>query len=147
MAEEMRYNGERLTMEVHSMDEKVKALLQSQLWSVATYGDGAPNVVPVGFRDVMDDGRLVIGDVFMETTVKNVQANGQIAVSAYNAETSEGYQVKGTAEYVTEGPVMDTLRAKAAELFHGALAVKGALLITPETVVVTTPGPDNKKTL
>ena len=39
--------------------------------------------------------------------MKNVQANGKIAVSAFDPKTSEGYQVKGTAVYQTEGPVVD----------------------------------------
>ncbi len=129
------------------MDEKVIQLLKDQLWSVATCADGVPNVVPVGLRMVTDDGKLAIGDVFLETTKQNVAACGRAAVSAYDPKTSEGYQVKGPAEYVTEGPVVDKFRAMAAELFHGALAVRGAVVLTPETVIVTTPGPDNKKIL
>lgn len=30
-------------------------------------------------------------------------------------------------------------------MFKGACTAKGVLVITPETVIVTTPGPDNKK--
>lgn len=129
------------------MDEKVIKLLKDQLWSIATCAGGVPNVVPVGLRMVTDDGKLAVGDVFLETTKANVITGGQAAVSAYDPKTSEGYQVKGPAEYVTEGPVVDQFRAMAAELFHGALAVRGAVVLTPETVIVTTPGPDNKKTL
>ena len=43
--------------------------------------------------------------------MNNVKANGKVAISAYDAKTYEGYQVKGTAEYVTEGPVVDMLKA------------------------------------
>ena len=32
-------------------------------------------------------------------------------------------------------------------VFHGAMTVKGALVITPDKVIVTSPGPDNKKVL
>lgn len=35
----------------------------------------------------------------------------------------------------------------ADQLFHGAATAKGALIITPEKVIVTTPGPENKKVL
>ena len=79
--------------------------------------------------------------------MRNVLDNGKIAVSAYDASTSEGYQVKGTAAYVTEGPVVDTFKALAAKLFHGKMTAKGAIVITPEQVIVTTPGPENKKVL
>ena len=128
------------------MTENVVKVLKANVWSVATCSD-VPNVVPVGFKDVTEDGLLVVGDVMMDTTVKNVQANGKIAVSAFDPKTSEGYQVKGTAVYQTEGPVVDAFREKAMSVFHGAMTVKGALVITPDKVIVTSPGPDNKKVL
>ncbi len=31
------------------------------------------------------------------------------------------------------------------KMFNGAVSAKGALLITPEKVIVTTPGAENKK--
>ena len=57
----------------------------------------------------------------------------------------EGYQIKGTAEYVTEGAIVDTFKAMVEEMFKSAATAKGALIITPEKVIVTTPGADNKK--
>ena len=91
---------------------------------------------------------MVVGDVFLDTTLKNIQANaGKIAISAYDAKTLEGYQIKGTAEYVTEGAVVDTFKAMVEKMFNGAATAKGALIITPEKVIVTTPGADNKKEL
>ena len=59
----------------------------------------------------------------------------------------EGYQIKGTAVYTTEGPVVDTYKKLVSDMFKGAATAKGALIITPETVIVTTPGADNKKVL
>ena len=128
------------------LNENVKKLLKEQMWYLATYSD-EPNAVPVAFKDITSDGKLVVGDVFMDTTLKNVKLNGKIAVSASNAETMEGYQIKGTAEYVIEGEVVDTFKKVVSDMFKGALTAKGALIITPEKVIVTTPGPDNKKEL
>lgn len=70
---------------------------------------------------------------------------GKIAISAYDAQSLEGYQIKGTAEYVTEGAVVDTFKAMVEKMFNGAATAKGALIITPAKVIVTTPGADNKK--
>ncbi len=76
----------------------------------------------------------------------NIRANGgKIAISAYDAQSLEGYQIKGTAEYVTEGAVVDTFKAMVEKMFNGAATAKGALIITPAKVIVTTPGADNKK--
>ncbi len=127
--------------------ESVKNLLKSSMWDLATCSDGQPNVVPVAFKDVTPDGRLVVGDVFLETTLKNIQANNKVAISVYDAKTLEGYQIKGTAEYVKEGAIVDTFKAVVEKAFKGAGTAKGALIITPEKVIVTTPGPDNKKVL
>ena len=128
------------------INETVKKLLKEQMWYLATYSD-EPNAVPVAFKDVTDDGKLVVGDVFLETTLNNIKQNGKIAVSASNGATLEGYQIKGTAEYVTQGPIVDTFKAMVENMFKGAATAKGALIITPEKVIVTTPGPDNKKEL
>lgn len=128
------------------MNEKVVALLENQLWTLGTY-DAEPNVVPVAFKDVTAEGKLVVGDVFLDTTLKNIQANGKIAVSVYDPATMEGYQIKGSAEYISNGSVVDTFKKVVSDMFKGTATAKGALIITPERVIVTTPGTDNKKEL
>ena len=128
------------------LNESVIKVLKNGMWDLATCADGEPNVVPVAFKDVTEDGKLVVGDVFLETTLKNIQANGgKIAISAYDAQSLEGYQIKGTAEYVTDGEVVDTFKAMVEKMFNGAATAKGALVITVSKVIVTTPGADNKK--
>lgn len=130
------------------LQESVVKLLKSSLWDLATCADGEPNVVPVAFKDVTEEGQLAVGDVFLETTLRNLQKNnGRIAVSVYDAQSLEGYQIKGTARYVTEGPVVEQFKSAVETMFQGALSAKGALIITPERVIVTTPGAENKKEL
>lgn len=51
--------------------EKTTKLLKEGMWDLVTCANGEPNVVPVAFKDVTDDGKLVIGDVFLETTLNN----------------------------------------------------------------------------
>lgn len=130
------------------MNESVQKLLKESMWDLATCANGEPNVVPVAFKDVLADGRLAVGDVFLETTLKNLAAdNGKIAISVYDIKSLEGYQIKGKAEYVTEGAVVETFKKIVEQVFNGGATAKGALLITPEKVIVTTPGADNKKVL
>ena len=96
------------------LNEAVKRVLKESMWDLATCAGNEPNVVPVAFKDVTEAGRLVVGDVFLETTLNNLKANGgRIAISVYDAKNLEGYQIKGTAEYVTEGAVVDTLKEKS----------------------------------
>ena len=128
------------------LNESVIKVLKNGMWDLATCSNGNPNVVPVAFKDVTDDGKLVVGDVFLETTLKNLEENeGKIAISAYDAQSLEGYQIKGTAQYLREGEIVDTFKAMVEKMFNGAASAKGALIITPEKVIVTTPGAENKK--
>ena len=130
------------------LNENVVKLLKEGMWDLATCANGEPNVVPVAFKDVTEDGKLVVGDVFLETTLRNIKANhGKLAISVYDAKNLEGYQIKGTAEYVTEGKIVDTFKAMVEKMFNGAATAKGALVITVDKVIVTTPGSENKKVL
>ncbi|MDD5848880.1 MAG: pyridoxamine 5'-phosphate oxidase family protein [Firmicutes bacterium] len=118
------------------------------MWDLATCAAGEPNVVPVAFKQATADGKLAVGDAFLETTLKNLKANGgKIAISVYDAKTLEGYQVKGTVSCVSEGAIVDQCKAMVEQMFGGAATAKGALLITPEKVIVTIPGKDNRKVL
>ena len=131
------------------LNEKVVDLLKNQMWDLATCcAQKNPNVVPVAFKDITPDGKLVVGDVFLDRTLKNLSENdGKIAISVYDPKTFEGYQLKGTAGHVTEGPVVDTFKKIVEDMFKGAVTAKGALVITVDQVIVTTPGADNKKVL
>ena len=74
------------------LNESVIKLLKNGMRNLATCANGEPNVVPVAFKDVTDDGKLVVGDVFLETTLNNIKANnGKIAISVYDAQNLAGY--------------------------------------------------------
>ena len=127
------------------MNEQVKKIFSEQIWNIATCGE-EPNVVPVGYKAVLDDGRLAACAVFLDRTLQNVRKNSKVAVSAYAMPSLEGYQIKGTAEIVTEGEVFEQMQAMVRAINDKA-AVKAVLLITPETVIVATPGPNNNEVL
>ena len=50
------------------LNEAVINVLKNGMWDLATCANGEPNVVPVAFKDVTEDGKLLVGDVFLETT-------------------------------------------------------------------------------
>lgn len=130
------------------MQAEVVKVLKENMWDLATCAENMPNVVPVAFKDVTEDGKLLVGDVFLQTTLQNLEKNdGKIAISVYDAKSLEGYQIQGKAEYITSGAVVDTFKQMVETMFKGAATAKGALVITPEKVIVTTPGADNKKVL
>ena len=47
--------------------------------------------------------------------------------ACYDAKSLESYQIKGKAEYVTEGTVVETFKKIVEQMFNGGAMAKGAL--------------------
>jgi hypothetical protein len=50
----------------------VKKVFEENPWFLATCGD-EPNVVPVGFKNITEDGKFAIGAVLLDTTLENLK--------------------------------------------------------------------------
>ncbi len=124
------------------INERVVKLINNQeiLMYVSTCTDNVPNVVPVGFKHV-DHDKIIIGDILLNETLKNLAANKNIAVAISDPASIAGFQIKGTAEYINQGEYVDYYKEVSDKMFKGKLPVKGVLIITPEMVITTTPGP------
>lgn len=87
-----------------------QVLKQQPVVMVATSnGYGQPNVSPKGVLKVMDDDKLVFADLFSFKTRANLLADPRLAVAAVDPQTYEGYQFKGHAELVDEGPLFEEI--------------------------------------
>jgi predicted pyridoxine 5'-phosphate oxidase superfamily flavin-nucleotide-binding protein len=129
------------------LNDRVKALLESQpIWSVGSFAE-EPEITMIGFKEILDDGRLLLCDVFMKKTRKNILANGKVCIAVCNPDAMEGYQINGTTEYVTEGEHYETWKVNAAAMSGGTLVPKGVVLVTPECVRVSSPSKINGKVL
>ena len=124
--------------------DNVKKVFNENLWFIATCGN-EPNVVPVGFKRVCDDGKLAIGAVLLETTLENIKANGKAAIACANPLTGEAYQIKGTAELVYEGDAYEHYCKLTKDTFKGAMQLKCAIIITPERLIIASPNEHNKE--
>ena len=124
----------------------VKKVFEENPWFLATCGD-EPNVVPVGFKAITEDGKFAIGAVLLDTTLENLKKNPKIAIAAANPTAVESYQVKGKAEFVTEGPLFDKFAKMAEEMSKGAMKLKCAVVVTPEKLIVATPNARNREEL
>ena len=100
------------------LNESVIKVLKNGMWDLATCANGEPNVVPVAFKDVTEDGKLVVGDVFLETTLNNIKANdGKIAISVYDAQSLEGYQIMHAADQQRD-PLTDECAYRTGQCFE-----------------------------
>ncbi len=88
---------------------------------------GKPNVVFVTMWKLLDDETLLIVDNFFNKTRKNLEANPNMAVVAYDGDSKKSYQLKGTVDIESKGSrfasakeMADTkkLPGKAAVVFH-----------------------------
>jgi uncharacterized protein len=115
----------------------------NKMWVLATAGE-TPNAVPIYFTKVLNDNRLLLTDVFMKKTLDNIKNNSKVAIAVYNAEKLQGYQLKGTASYSVEGPLVVEANKLAAAL---KLTAKGVVTVEVDEIIVTSPGPDMGKNL
>src|ERR1035441_9956731 len=78
-------------------------------WVATATGEGVPNVTPKGSVKVLDDQHVVFADLFSLKTRQNLEQNPKVAVTVIDASTHKGYQVKGTAELLSSGPLYDQM--------------------------------------
>ena len=104
-----------------ALTEEMKAAFRTmKAFPVATASkDGWPNVVPIGFVELIDDETIWIADNFMKKTLANVQENPKVSIYIWGAETKGCFQVKGPVEIKTSGPEFEkmqfTVRSKMAK--------------------------------
>jgi len=123
-------------------DEIKSAMATIKAFPVATASkDGVPNVVPIGFVELVDDETIWIADNFMKKTLANIKENPKISLFVYGPETKGCYQIKGDVELKTSGPdfekMQETVRSKMAKA-----PAKGLLVVKITDVYSCLPGPD-----
>jgi predicted pyridoxine 5'-phosphate oxidase superfamily flavin-nucleotide-binding protein len=87
-------------------DEMKEFIKEQKISYVATANKkGLPNISPKGPLRVVDDKTLAFADLFSKKTRNNLKDNPWIAVSVVNVERKEGFQFRGKAEVLTQGPL------------------------------------------
>lgn len=109
--------------------------------ALSTCLDGAPNVVPVSMKQVIDDETVMVSDQYLNKTLANLKANPRAALSVWDNEG--GFQVKGSVTYENEGPRYEAVAAQVKEILSGMgydFTSKGVAYIHVEEVYTVTPG-------
>lgn len=121
-------------------EEMKQAFSTMKAFPVATSSkNGWPNVVPVGFVELVSDDTIWIADNFMRKTLSNIQENPKISISIWGPETKGCFQIKGEVEIRSSGPefekMQETVRSKMAQA-----PAKNLLIVTIREVYSCTPG-------
>jgi len=125
-----------------ALTEEMKAAFATiKAFPVATASkEGWPNVVPIGFVELVDDETIWIADNFMKKTLANIRENPKMSVYVWGPETKGCFQIKGDIELKTEGPefekMQETVRAKMAKA-----PAKGLMIMKIREVYTCAPGP------
>jgi predicted pyridoxine 5'-phosphate oxidase superfamily flavin-nucleotide-binding protein len=111
--------------------EEVRATIQPpMLVALATSSKQAiPNVVYMLQYWWLSDDELVIGDLFMKATQKNVEENTHVSLCVWDEKQDRSYKLKGAARYETSGPAYelanDNLHQKKPDKnFKGVVRIK-----------------------
>jgi predicted pyridoxine 5'-phosphate oxidase superfamily flavin-nucleotide-binding protein len=133
-----------------AMTERMKELFNKVpvvVLSTAT-ADGAPNVVPVGSKKIIDSETILISNQFMNKTLSNMKSNPRVAVTFW--EGREGYQLKGSVTIETSGPRFEETALWIEDLGNKIgfpLKSKGAIIMNIEEIYGVSPGPGAGKQL
>lgn len=125
-----------------SLTSEIKeAFHATKLFPVATASKaGEPNVSPHGFVMLVDDETIWIGDIFMKTSIKNVQENPKAAIYLQGPEVKGCFQIKGDVTAKSSGPEFDKLNGIVNSKMPGAKA-KHLLIMKITGVFQCAPGP------
>ncbi len=131
-----------------NMPEKViENIKEMKTIAFVTVDDnGRPNVVPVMHVIIQDPETILLGDAFFKKTAANLQKpDRNVAICSWVERTGElpkgvlkreGYQVKGIANYSTEGPDYETMKKAMSE----KLPRKGCVTVKVTEVYELSPG-------
>jgi predicted pyridoxine 5'-phosphate oxidase superfamily flavin-nucleotide-binding protein len=128
-----------------NLNDRMKEIFAKQGVFVLGTADpnGIPNVVPVGAVRILDDETIVVSDQYFHKTLDNLKANPKAAISFWETEKGEGYQIKGNATIRTEGKIYEDtakwVREYGEKIGH-PLKSKGAIVIKITAIYLVTPG-------
>ena len=86
---------------------------------------GIPNSIYATCVSKYDEQTLVVANNYFSKTMDNISAGSKASI-LYITSDNTSYQVKGTLEYHTQGPVFDDMKKWNPEKHpgHGAAALK-----------------------
>lgn len=114
-------------------------------WVATATREGVPNVTPKGTVRVLDDQHVIFADLFSLKTRQNLDQNPKVAVTVIDPSTHKGYQIKGSAELISSGPLYEQMAAELKRASATLPPPKYVVKITVESVYDQSVGSDAGK--
>lgn len=113
------------------------------IWVATVAPDGTPNVSIKGSGSLLDDQHIYFADLYHKETLENLEHDPRIAIGVHDYARKVAMQVKGHAEILDHGELVDEMRQKLAAVSEKwrLPPVKHVVCVTVESVVDLWPGP------
>ena len=129
-----------------SIPKNVQEFLPGKMgWVGTSTPDGLPNVTPKGTLRLLDDQHVMFADLFSLKTRQNLEKNPKVAVTVIDPQTAKGYQLKGTAELFSAGPLFEQFGEQLKQAMPSLPPLKYVVKIAVESVYDQSAGPDAGK--
>lgn len=113
---------------------------KTDLVAVATTdNNNIPNVVPIYWKKIIDNSKIIFINNFMKKTKKNVQENENLCVSFWDGKTEEGYKLIGTCKHYTKGDIFELGKRFIQEKCPGRIP-KGVIMFNVKEIYDISPG-------
>jgi uncharacterized protein len=112
------------------------------IW-VATVGpDGMPNVSIKGSGSLLDDRHIYFADLYHKETLENLRRDPRVAVGVHDYPNRVAMQIKGHAEILDHGDLVDEMKQKLAVVSEKwrLPPVRYVVKVTVDSVVDLWPG-------
>jgi predicted pyridoxine 5'-phosphate oxidase superfamily flavin-nucleotide-binding protein len=128
-------------------EEMKSAFSKVKIFPVATASKaGIPNVVPIGFCQLVDDETIWISDNFMSKSLTNLEENPNVAIYVWGPDTGGCFQIKGETEILSSGEKFEKMKAIVNAAKPG-LPAKNLIEVRISEVFQCAPGPAAGKKL
>lgn len=109
-----------------------KKLIESRVLGFASCDlNNKPNVIAVACVKVVGDDKILITDSYMNKSKQNLSKNKKVAVVVWSKDEEEGYQFKGTAQYIIKGKWKKFVEEMKE---NKGLPAKAAVLVTVKEI-------------
>lgn len=128
-------------------EEMKNAFSKVKIFPVATASrEGVPNVVPIGFCQIVDDETIWIADNFMAKSLANLEENSNVAIYVWGPDTGGCFQIKGETEIISSGEKFEKMKTIVHTAKPG-LPAKNLIEVRVTEVFQCAPGLDAGKKL
>ena len=126
--------------------KEVQEFLKGKMaWVATASSDGMPNTTPKGSVRVIDDEHVAFADLFSRKTRENLRANPKVAVTVADMTTYKGYQIKGSAEILESGLLLEQMGEEIKKAPMKLPPLLYVVQITVEAVYDQSVGPEAGK--